>query len=415
MYVMRGSAYNSAWFRGINMSHKVIVPIGPYHPLQEEPEFFRLYVEGEKVVDIDIIIGYNHRGIEKLCESKHFDQVAFLVERICGICSTSHPFAYVNAVEDLAKIEVPERALYIRTIIAEMERIHSHLLWLGLAGHFIGYNTVWMWAWRYREPILDMFEMITGNRNHYAMMKIGGVRRDIKEEDIPILKKALDDLVPAVDMFRGAVMDDPVIKARLKGIGILTKQQAIDWCVLGPTARASGLNIDVRKDDPYGVYDRVSWNVIVEKDGDIFAKTVVRILELYESISIIRQCLDKMPKGEIDANVKDIPVGEGIGRVEAPRGECFHYVRSDGTNRPIRHKIRAPSYMNVASNKVAAVGQTISDTTLTLAAVDPCYCCTERVVVLDKATDKKLMNGWDLIKLSQEKTEQLKKVIGGRS
>jgi len=393
------------------MSHKVIVPIGPYHPLQEEPEFFRLYVEGEKVVDIDIVIGYMHRGIEELSEHKHFDQVTFLVERICGICSTSHPFAYVNAMEDLAKIEVPERALFIRTIIAEMERIHSHLLWLGLAGHFIGYNTVWMWAWRYREPILDMFEMITGNRNHYAMMKTGGVRRDIKDEDTPILKKTLDELVPAVDMFKGAVMDDPVIKARLKGIGILTKQQSIDWCVVGPTARASGLNIDVRRDDPYGVYDRVDWNVIVEKDGDIFAKTTVRILELYESISIIRQCLNKMPKGEIDANIKDVPPGEGIGRVEAPRGECFHYVRSDGTNRPIRHKIRAPSYMNVASNKVAAVGGTISDAAITLAAVDPCYCCTERLIVLDKHTDKKIMNGWDLIKLSQEKTEKLRKAI----
>ena len=394
------------------MSHKVVIPIGPYHPLQEEPEFFRLYVEGEKVVDIDIVIGYMHRGIEELSEHKHFDQVVFLVERICGICSSSHPYAYVLAVEDILGTErkvVPERALYIRTIVDELQRIHSHLLWLGLAGHFIGYNTVWMWAWRYREPILDMFEMITGNRNHYAMSKVGGVRRDIKDEDIPILKKTLDDLVPAVDMFRGAVMDDPVIRARLKDIGILTKQQAIDWCVVGPTARASGLNIDVRRDDPYGVYDRVTWNVIVEKDGDIFAKTKVRILELYESISIIRQCLDKMPKGQIDADVKDIPVGEGIGRVEAPRGECFHYVRSDGTNQPIRHKIRAPSFMNVASNKVAAVGGTISDAAITLAAVDPCYCCTERLAVLDKATHKKIMNGWDLIKLSQEKTEKLKR------
>jgi NADH-quinone oxidoreductase subunit D len=396
------------------MSHKVIIPIGPYHPLQEEPEFFRLYVEGEKVVDIDIVIGYMHRGIEELSEHKHFDQVAFLVERICGICSSSHPYAFVLAVEDILGGErkvVPERALYIRTIIDELQRIHSHLLWLGLAGHFIGYNTVWMWAWKYREPVLDLFEMICGNRNHYGMSKIGGVRRDIRDEDIPILKKTLDELVPAVNMFKGAVMDDPVIKMRLKGVGILNKQQAIDWCVVGPTARASGVNIDVRRDDPYGVYDRVNWNVILEKEGDVFAKTVVRIMELYESISIIRQCLDKMPKGQIDADITDIPAGEGIGRVEAPRGECFHYIRSDGTNRPIRHKIRAPSYMNVASNKVAAVGQTISDTTLTLAAVDPCYCCTERVIVLDKVTDKKIMTGWDLIKLSQEKTEQLKKTL----
>jgi len=393
------------------MSHKVIVPIGPYHPLQEEPEFFQLYVEGEKVVDIDIIIGYNHRGIEKLAESKHFDQVPYLVERICGICSSSHPYAYVLAVEDLFGGEanvVPERALYIRTIIEELQRIHSHLLWLGLAGHFIGYNTVWMWAWKYREPVLDMFEMITGNRNNYAMFKVGGVRRDIRDEDIPILKKTLDELVPALDMFKGAVMDDPVIQSRLRGIGILTKQQAIDWCVVGPTARASSYNIDIRRDEPYGVYDRIDWSVIVEKDGDVFAKTVVRILEMYESVSVIRQCLDKMPKGEIDANIKDIPPGEGLGRVEAPRGECIHYIKSDGTNRPVRHKIRAPSFMNVASDKVAAVGGTISDATITLAAVDPCYCCTERVAVIRKSDNLKIMNGWDLIKLSHEKTNKIK-------
>ena len=399
------------------MSHRVIVPIGPYHPLQEEPEFFQLYVEGEKVVDIDIVIGYNHRGVEKLSETKHFDQVAFLVERICGICSSSHPYAYVLAVEDILGGEskvVPERALYIRTIIDELQRIHSHLLWLGLAGHFIGYNTVWMWAWKYREPVLDCFEMVTGNRNNYAMFKIGGVRRDLKDEDIPVLKKTLDDLLPAADMFRGAVMDDPVIQARLKKVGTLTKEQAIDWCVVGPTARASGVNIDIRRDEPYGVFNRLSWNVIVEKEGDVFAKTVVRILELYESISIIRQCLDKIPQGEIDADIKDVPAGEGLGRVEAPRGECLHYIKTDGTNRPVRHKIRAPSFMNVASDKVGAVGGTISDAALTLAAVDPCYCCTERLAVIEKPTDKKIMNGWDLIKLSQEKTRRIEQELNKR-
>ena len=358
------------------MSHKVIVPIGPYHPLQEEPEFFQLYVEGEKVVDIDIVIGYNHRGIEKLSETRHYDQVAFLVERICGICSSSHPYAFVLAVENLFGGEsniVPERALYIRTIIDELQRIHSHLLWLGLTGHFIGYNTIWMWAWKYREPVLDCFEMVTGNRNNYAMFKVGGVRRDLKDEDIPILKKAMDELNPSIDMFRKAIADDPIIKMRLKDAGTLTKDQAIDWCVVRPTARASGVNIDIRRDEPYGVFllNTVDWNVVLEKDGDIYAKTMVRILEMQDSINIIKQCLNKIPKGEIDANVKDIPAGEGIGRVEAPRGECFHYIKSDGTNRPVRHKIRSPSYMNVASDKVAAVGGTISDATLTLAAVDP--------------------------------------------
>lgn len=390
------------------MSHKVVIPIGPYHPLQEEPELFKLYVEGEKVVDIDMVLGYMHRGIEKLSEAKHFDQVTFLVERICGICSNSHPFAYVNAVEDLAKIKVPERALYIRTVIAELERLHSHLLWLGLAGHFIGYNTVWMWSWKYREPVLDILETISGNRQHYAMMKVGGVRRDIKDKDSPAIKKMVKDLIPVIDMFKGAVMDDPVIHARTKGIGVLSKQEAINYCVVGPTARASGLDMDLRRDDPYGAYDRVYWDVIVRQEGDIFAKLVVRVLEMYESIKIIEQCLDDMPQGPIDANVSEVPPGEGLGRVEAPRGECFHYVRSDGANSPIRHKIRAPSYVNVASNKVAAVGGTISDAAITLAAVDPCYCCTERTAVIDKKTDKKILNGWDLIELSREKTEKIK-------
>ena len=394
------------------MSHKTVIPIGPYHPLQEEPEFFQLHVEGEKVVDLDIVIGYNHRGIEKISESKHFDQVTFLIERICGICSTSHPFAYVNALEDLAKVEVPERALYIRTVIAEFERIHSHLLWLGLAGHFIGYNTVWMWAWKYREPVLEIMEKITGNRNHYAMFKPGGVRRDIEDEDIPEIIKMADDLLPPLDMFKGAVIDDPVIGARLKGVGVLSKEDIRNFGALGPTARASGVAIDVRKDEPYGAYDRVDWDIITVEEGDVFAKAVVRILEMYESVKIIKQCLEKIPEGPIDANIKEIPPGEGIGHAEAPRGEVFHYVRSDGTNRPVRHKVRAPSYMNVPTNKVAVVDETVSDATIILAAVDPCYCCTERVAVVDRKTDKKIMNGWDLIRLSQEKTERIRKKMG---
>ena len=164
---------------------KTIVPIGPYHPLQEEPEFFTLVTEGERVVEVNVEIGYNHRGIEKISETKTFDQSTFAVERICGICSTSHPAAYTLAVEDITGAEVPEWAKYIRMIIAEGERIHSHLLWLGLAGHFLGYNTVYMWAWKLREEILDVMEILSGNRNNYAMFKPGGVRRDIKAEDIP--------------------------------------------------------------------------------------------------------------------------------------------------------------------------------------------------------------------------------------
>lgn len=384
-----------------------VVPIGPYHPLQEEPEFFRLIVEGEKVVDLEINLGYNHRGHEYISTKMPFDQVPFLVERICGICSNSHPYAYCLAVENLAQIQPPPRGQYIRTIIGEMERIHSHYLWLGLAGHFIGYNTVWMWAWRYREPLLDLFELITGNRNHYAMNKIGGARRDIMREDYPKIEKYLNILEKKTKMFTRAILDDPVIRARLEGVGILSKQDAINYAVLGPTARASGIKIDVRKDDPYDAYDKVDWDLIAFDEGDVLAKAKVRLLECFESIKIIRGCLKNLPDGPIESAVLDIPAAEGIGRHEAPRGEVFHYVRTDGGNTPIRHKIRAPSYMNIAANPIMAKGYTIADAALVLAAVDPCYCCTERIAVMEDG--KKKFGFKDLLRLSHQKTEKLRR------
>ncbi len=399
------------------MAKRTIIPIGPYHPLQEEPEFFRLHVEGEKVVGLDIELGYNHRGIEKLAEAKSFDQVIFLVERICGICSTSHPIACVQAIEDAGRIEVPERALYIRSLIGELERVHSHLLWVGLAGHFLGYNTVWMWAWKVREPVLDLLEMMTGNRNHYAMMKPGGVRRDIKGEDIPEAVKILDGLVRPLDLFKATVLDDNVLQARTRGVGILSRQDILDYGALGPTARASGVAIDARRDHPHAAYGMVDWDVITMEEGDVFAKAVVRILELYESIKIIRQCLDRLEtlKGPIDSNPKEIPPGEGIGHYEAPRGEVFHYTRSDGTNRPVRHKVRAPSFMNVPTNFRSVIGGTISDAAITLAAVDPCYCCTERTAAVEAGTGSRLMDGHGLIKASQEATARLEAEMGMQS
>ncbi len=389
------------------MSHHAHIPIGPYHPLQEEPEFYKLVVDGEKVVDVDVRIGYNHRGIEKLSESKSYDQSIFLVERICGICSSSHPIACCQALEDISDIEVPERALYIRTICQELERLHSHMLWLGLAGHFIGYNTVFMWAWKYREPICDIMETVTGNRQNYAMHKVGGVRRDIEKEHVSYILKRLDEFTKHLTMLKGAVLDDPVLHERLKGVGILTKEDAIDYAAIGPVARASDYDIDVRRDHPYGVYDRVKWNVITQKEGDVFAKAVVRILEMFESVSIVRQCLDKMPEGPIDSNPKDIPPGEGIGQIEAPRGECFHYIKSDGTNSAVRHKVRAPTYMNFPTFRETVIGETISDATIILAAIDPCYCCTERMLIVNSG-DKKVMDVNELIRLSQEKTRLIK-------
>ncbi len=383
-----------------------IVPIGPYHPLQEEPEFFKLIVEGEKVVDLEIHLGYNHRGHEFISPELTYEQIPFLVERICGICSNSHPLACVLAIEDCVGIKLPARANYIRSIIHELERIHSHLLWVGLAGHFIGYNTVWMWAWRYREHILEVFEMITGNRNHYAANKPGGVRWDVKPEQVPMIEAALDLVEKKTMMLTKAVLDDPVIRARLEGVGILTREQAIAWSVVGPTARASGVDIDVRRDDPHCAYDQVPWNVIVLPEGDVFAKAKVRLLEIFESIKIIRGCLKDLSDGPIEISIDEVPPGEGIGRTEAPRGEVFHYIRSDGTNRPLRHKIRAPSYMNIASNVVAVRGGSIADAALTLAAVDPCYCCTERMAAFEDGKLK--FSGKELLRLSWERTERLR-------
>ncbi len=391
-----------------------IIPIGPYHPLQEEPEFFLLHVEGERVVKLDIQLGYNHRGIERLAEARSYDQILFLVERICGICSTSHPFAAVNAVENLIGCSPPPRALFIRSIVGELERIHSHLLWLGLAGHFIGYNTLFMWAWKTREIVLELLERISGNRQNYSMFKVGGVRRDIRDEEIPSYLAALDRLAPALDLFRGAVTDDPVVHARTVGVGVLTPEDIRGYGAVGPTARASGVDIDIRRDDPYAAYGMTEWKVVTGKRGDVYDKVMVRILEMYESRSIVSQCLKKLPPGEIDARVKDVPPGEGIGRHEAPRGEVFHYVRSDGTNRPARYKVRAPSFMNVATNTKAVVGETIADATIILAAVDPCYCCTERMAAVEAGGGKRLWDSGDLIRLSREKTERLRKEAGVR-
>ena len=256
-----------------------------------------------------------------------------------------------------------------------------------------------------------MLEKITGNRNNYGNVTVGGCRDDIPNESIPELLKELDEVEKKTEMLTKAVLDDPVLHARLKGVGILTKEDAIKYAVTGPTARGSGVDIDVRRDDPYGVYDQLDWKVIVQPEGDVFAKAVVRLLETSESIKIVRQALQKIPDGPIQAEVKEIPPGEAVGHVEAPRGETFHYVRSDGGNRPVRHKARAPSYVNVPSFKASCIGEKIADVTLTLASVDPCYSCTERLAVVGK--DSKVIHDYDaLLKLSREKTELIKKESG---
>jgi len=220
-------------------------------------------------------------------------------------------------------------------------------------------------------------------------------------------------VVGPTEMLTNAVLDDPVLHARLTGVATLTQEDARRWCVTGPTARASGIPIDVRRDDPYGVYDRLDWNVITFPEGDVMAKAKVRLLETLESVRMVKQAVRDCPPGEIDAHVEQVPPGEAIGHVEAPRGETFHYVRSDGGRCPVRHKIRAPSYVNVPSFRASCIGQHIADVTIALAAVDPCYSCTERMAVTRNArTNERLMSGDALLNLSVERTHWFEKQMG---
>jgi NADH-quinone oxidoreductase subunit D len=390
------------------MGKRTLIPIGPFHPLQEEAEFYQLYVEGETVVDIDVRISYTHRGIEGVVRNRTWDQVPYAVERVCGICSASHPLAYVQAVEDLVGVEVPERALYVRSIVNELERVHSHLLWLGLAGHFIGFNTVFMWAWRYRDPVLDALEVCTGSRINYANHTVGGSRLDLDDEKVEFIRKRLDEVEKPIAMLISAATEDPLLAVRLKDVGVLSKEDAVRLCAVGPTVRASGIPIDVRRDDPYAAYDRIDWDVQTTENGDVFDKVVVRLMETVESIRMLRQLLDDLPGGPIQEPVREVPPGEAVGHVEAPRGETFHYVRSNGSAYPERLKIRAPSYVNVPTFKATCIGGTVADATIALAAVDPCYSCTERMAAVRDADSGRRLTGFSgMVQKSREATEVL--------
>jgi len=270
-----------------------------------------------------------------------------------------------------------------------------------------------MWAWKYREPILQMFEIISGNRNHYGMMRIGGVAKDVDPDSVPELMKILDMIDKKMVMIAKVAKDDPVLRSRLKGVGVLSHDDAVSYCAVGPTSRASGVPADIRKDEPSDAYDLVDFDRIVLQNGDVYDKLVVRVLETIESNKIVRQCLEKLKevKGPILNDVKEISPGEGIGRYEAPRGEVFHYVRTDGSNRSIRHKIRAPSYVNIPTFAASCKGIPIADALITLASVDPCYCCTERALKVVNHNYEPY--SIDFLSLSRKKTERIRREIDG--
>ncbi len=359
----------------------VTIPIGPQHPALKEPASFSITLEGERIRHMDVRLGYNHRGIEKACEQRSYIQDLYLLERICGICSHSHTTAFITAVEEVAGIKVPPRGLYVRTLVAELERIHSHLLWLGVAGHEIGFDTLLMYSWRDRELVMDVLAMLTGNRVNYSINTLGGVRRDFTPEQLQQTLKAVDTLEERTKYYIELAMTETTLAKRLAGVGALSHADALRLGTVGPTARASKVDRDMRRDDPCLAYPELQFKVAVDDHCDVFGRTVVRVLELMESYSLIRQLVAKMPAGEVKVKApRKVPAGEAVCRYEAPRGEDVHYVKGNGTDKPERVKVRAPTMANLASVAKMLEQNNLADVPIVIAAIDPCFSCTDRAI-----------------------------------
>jgi NADH-quinone oxidoreductase subunit D len=364
---------------------EVVIPIGPQHPALKEPVNFRVIADGEKIVRLELDLSYTHRGIEKAAESRDFTRVLPLLERVCGICSHSHATVFAKGIERIMGLEVPPRARYIRTIIAELERMHSHLLWLGVAGHEIGFNTLFMWTWRDREAVQDTLEEMSGNRVHYNINEIGGVRCDLSPSQVQAALARLPLLEERITKYVAMVEEEETMLLRFKGIGRMSRKDALMYGAVGPTARASGVDYDTRKDDPYLAYSDVPWDVVTDTHCDVYGRTCVRIGELRESAKIVRYCLEHLPEGEIRTPApKAAPPGEYLSRYEAPRGELVHFIRTNGTDKVERLDIRTPTLANWTSVAMCLTGQHLADIPVIVAAIDPCLSCTSRLTLLDR-------------------------------
>jgi Ni,Fe-hydrogenase III large subunit len=359
--------------------NRITIPIGPQHPLLKEPLSFRLTVEGERVIDSTMRIGYVHRGIERLCQTRSYIQNIYLMERVCGICSHVHTTTYCQGVEALLGLEVPLRGLYLRAMLCEMERIHSHLLWLGVLAKNMGLDTIFMYAWRDREIVLDMMEAISGGRVAHGVNIIGGVRFDVDAEMRAYLESRLDNLDGQLHRLLDFVTHDRSLKRRTEGIAYLSPEQIKQFCVVGPVARASGVDVDLRRDLPRPPYDKLSFNVVTHYDGDVWARTFVRMVESIESLHICQDILKNLPTGPVSVrSARRVPPGEVVSRTEAPRGEVFYYIKSDGTDKPARVKVRTPTLTALATLKTQLQNVEMADVSVVLSGVDLCIACADR-------------------------------------
>ncbi len=381
--------------------NQIVVPIGPQHPSLEEPATFTITLEGEKVTNAIIGIGYNHRGLEKACESRTYIQDLYIVERVCGICSHIHSTAFCMAIEELTGVSISKRAEYIRVIVAELERLHSHLLWLGIAFHEIGFDTMFMYTWRNREKVLSLLATIGGNRVNYGINTFGGVRRDFDETIVADVSHTIDSLEEEIKSYLNLALTETTLASRLVGVGKLSYEDALHFGAVGPVARAAGIADDMRVIEPFGAYKDFPVQVATNQGADVYGRTVVRILEMKESLRIIRLCLTNMPDGAILTRVpRRVPAGEAIIRLEAPRGEVIHYVRSNGSDKPDRVRVRAPSQANWHGMQHMLEGGNLADVPITIAAIDPCYSCTDRAIVLQSQGQTNVTNWRGLRKYS---------------
>ena len=360
------------------MSYKI--PMGPYHPALEEPYKLDMICEGETVSDAKLHIGFNFRGIEHLAETRNYIQVIALMERVCGICSNIHTLTLCQAMESLTGEVPPPRAQYIRVIMAELERLHSHVLWAGIASKLMGFKTMFMTCFEIREKIMDVLAAISGNRVNYSMNRIGGVNRDVED---PAAILAMIELLEN-EMMRTVIpifTTSSTARSRCAGIGVLTEEKAISCGVVGPTARASGLGQDLRRAAPYAAYAELDFEVPVEKAGDVRARLFVRALEIIESCRILKQALTKLPPGEISTGEEKFKfiTGTATSRVEAPRGEVMYSVSwKEGSRNPARVHVRTPTFANMPAVRWMVMGARLADTPLIQASIDPCYSCTDR-------------------------------------
>lgn len=364
---------------------KFIIPIGPQHPALKEPAHFEFTVDGEVVAAATVRLGYAHRGIEKMAEARTWVQNLYLFERVCGICSHIHATAYCLGVERLVDVTAPPRAQAIRTLVAELERIHSHLLWLGVTGHQAGFDTLFMYTWRDRETVMELLEGLTGNRVNYSANVLGGVKFDVEPAQADDIYRGIDFLEQRTRHYLEVVTTDETFVRRTRGIGLMTTEQATKLGTLGPTARASGVSRDIRIEAPYAAYANYPVNIVLDNAGDLAARIVVRLKELFESYRLIRAILDNMPAGDLTTRMpRRIKPGETVSRVEAPRGELFYFIKSNGTDQPERIKVRTPTLCNMASVLSLVVGHQLADIPMILAGIDPCFSCNDRAVRINR-------------------------------